>query len=299
MQTLATGATTPAVAAPSLDTDVDDLVRDSVSGALTDERFAAAEELLHRVGGPLPLDARTAADLVSGLREQGHLDRALRLATRARDLSPTLARARDFLAGEVKVLTSAVTGRQSPDPVVPVSDTRVLHLVSTSLPHVESSYTRRTAQLCRAQTAVTFEPHVVTHAGFHGPESGWTTQAVDGVPHHRIGGPARGTLPLDAWLDDHVDTVTALAREVRPAVLHAASDFVNGLTAVRVGAALSLPVVYEVRGEWHESWYERTAERFGWPALAEGGPAGGPPVAYLWRKELEVRVALADRKSVV
>ena len=51
-----------------------------------------------------------------------------------------------------------------------------------------------------------------------------------------------------------LEQLAALMSEVRPAVLHAASDYRNALLALRLGELFDLPVVYEVRGFWEESW---------------------------------------------
>lgn len=45
----------------------------------------------------------------------------------------------------------------------------------------------------------------------------------------------------------------ALAREIRPDVLHAHSPALNAIPALRVGRKLNIPVVYEVRAFWEDA----------------------------------------------
>ena len=44
---------------------------------------------------------------------------------------------------------------------------------------------------------------------------------------------------------------------MRPAVLHAASNYANAMIALALGERYGLPVVYEVRGFWEDTWLSR------------------------------------------
>jgi glycosyltransferase involved in cell wall biosynthesis len=125
--------------------------------------------------------------------------------------------------------------------------------------------------------------------GYAAPGDAFSNEQVDGVTYHRIPGPKRGRIPLDQWMEEHVQKVAQLVRTVRPAVLHAASDFTNALTARAVGSAYGIPVVYEVRGFWEESWLSRQAEEYHWD-IQELERRHGLPEEYLWRREMEIRM---------
>jgi glycosyltransferase involved in cell wall biosynthesis len=111
---------------------------------------------------------------------------------------------------------------------------------------------------------------------------------MDDVTYHRIPGPPRGSVPLDTWLTMHVARVARITAELRPAVLHAASDYINALTARAVGNAFNIPVVYESRGFWEETWLSQKATEYGWD-LAQLEHAHGLPDAYLLRRATEDR----------
>ncbi|WP_017557880.1 glycosyltransferase [Nocardiopsis baichengensis] len=132
---------------------------------------------------------------------------------------------------------------------------RVLHLVSNALPRTSAGYTVRTHRIVTAQRDAGLVPAVVTFPGWPlddrgGPES----CELDGVGYHRLH-PGR-ELPggLGGQVDAGVEGVTALARRLRPAVLHAATDHRNGSIAAGAAARLGLPFVYEVRGFLEETW---------------------------------------------
>lgn len=136
---------------------------------------------------------------------------------------------------------------------------RVLHVVGRSLPYYQAGYSIRTQSIARAQRQTGFDPHVVTQLGFPwniGIEAP-VDESVDGISHHRL--PPVGDLPdrVDVRLSRHARGLSALVQELRPAVLHAASDYLNPMVALPVGRAHGVPVVYEVRGLWEETWLSK------------------------------------------
>jgi glycosyltransferase involved in cell wall biosynthesis len=136
---------------------------------------------------------------------------------------------------------------------------RVLHLVTDALPTINVGYTVRTQQIAVAQRAASLDPHVVTKAGFpvaQGHIDGRSLVEVDGVPYHRLL-PYRLPPHADAAAGRGVEMAARLVERLRPAVLHAASNYLNGQLALALREAFGLPVVYEVRGFWEETWLSR------------------------------------------
>jgi glycosyltransferase involved in cell wall biosynthesis len=198
------------------------------------------------------------------------------------------------LCGETAVLSGEFVPTVPPQELTgrPVEG-RILHLVGKSLPQVQAGYTLRTHYIARAQRDAGLDPHIVTRMGFAADDG--ATEVVDGITHHRLAGPAHDAIGQDEWLGLHVAAVAALVRRLRPAVLHAASDYSNALTAEAVGKAYGIPVIYESRGFWEETWLSRQEQRYGWnlPQLTE---RWGLPDFYLMRKAIEDRVRRdADR----
>jgi len=160
---------------------------------------------------------------------------------------------------------------------------RVLHLVTDALPSVNAGYTVRTQRIAVALREAGLDPHVVTPAGFpvaQGHLDGRRVTGVDGVPYHRL---------LPYRLPDRPDAAAALGRDLaarlagrlRPAVLHAASNHLNGQLALALRDAFGLPVIYEVRGFWEETWLSRHGADPGAAAPRRTGPAarGTEPAA--------------------
>ena len=75
-----------------------------------------------------------------------------------------------------------------------------------------------------------------------------------GVPYHRLAAGSVVPTGLDVRLTVQLAALVELVERLRPSVLHAASDYRNALLASAAGRAFGLPVVYEVRGFWEETW---------------------------------------------
>jgi glycosyltransferase involved in cell wall biosynthesis len=137
----------------------------------------------------------------------------------------------------------------------------VLHIVTDALPSTSAGYTVRTQEIALAQRAAGLDPHVVTRIGFPvtaGAIDGRKTVSVDGVPYHRL---LPWVMPgrMDALYETHLRDAAALTAELKPAVLHAASNYANAVIALALRDATRLPVVYEVRGFWEDTWLSRHA----------------------------------------
>jgi glycosyltransferase involved in cell wall biosynthesis len=209
-------------------------------------------------------DAVRVLDGASGRREQklrASVTAELDVLTRG---IPRLDRSalRRVPAGGADAASAAVRGR-------------VLHLVTDALPTTNAGYTVRTHQVAVAQREASLDPHVVTKCGFpvaQGHLDGRRLVELDGVPYHRLL-PYRLPPHADAAAGLGLEMAARLVERLRPAVLHAASNYLNGQLALALREAFGLPVVYEVRGFWEETWLSRHGA--GRDAL--GGPGGPPP----------------------
>jgi len=139
-------------------------------------------------------------------------------------------------------------------PIEPRSDRVVLHLLKESRPYRQTGFTMRSHNNLIAQRDAGWDPVVVTALGFPRWIGGWvsTPDEVDGIRHHRLdlgaGYPQNG--PIDTYLEDYAWRAAAVARQERPAIIHASSGgrgYEAALVGSAVGEHLDLPVVYEVR----------------------------------------------------
>ena len=143
--------------------------------------------------------------------------------------------------------------------------TKILHIVTDALPSTSAGYTIRTQEIALAQRVVGLDPHVSTRIGFPvtaGTIDGRATVTVDGVPYHRL---LPWIMPgrMDRLYQAHLRRAARLTERLRPAVLHAASNSANAVIALALRDATGLPVVYEVRGFWEDTWLSRHAANAG------------------------------------
>lgn len=162
---------------------------------------------------------------------------------------------------------------------------RVLHLVTDALPTTSAGYTIRTHEIAVAQRAAGLDPHVATRCGYpvtQGRLDGRRLVALDGVPYHRLL-PWLMPAHADKAADLGLELAAGLTSRIRPAVLHAASNFANARLALALRERFGLPVVYEVRGFWEDTWLSRhpDAERLASSEL------------YQRNRDLETRCMLA------
>jgi glycosyltransferase involved in cell wall biosynthesis len=159
--------------------------------------------------------------------------------------------------------------------------------VSDALPATSAGYTIRTHEIVLAQRAAGLDPHVVTRCGYpvtQGRIDGRRLVMLDGIPYHRL---LPWIMPgrADAAADLGLALAARLTGQIRPAVLHAASNFANARLALALGERYGLPVVYEVRGFWEDTWLSRHS--------AGGRPGGDAELAsselYRGNRDLETR----------
>ena len=180
---------------------------------------------------------------------------------RARRLRTRLTAERAVLQGDPMIMNSSgqIQSISVHDHESTRTKGRVLHLVNDALPTTSAGYTIRTHEIVLAQKAAGLDPHVVTRCGFpvtQGTLDGRRLVTLDGIPYHRLL-PWRMPVRADKAAGLAVEMAARLTEELRPAVLHAASNYVNAVVALAIGKRYGLPVVYEVRGFWEDTWLSR------------------------------------------
>jgi glycosyltransferase involved in cell wall biosynthesis len=220
-----------------------------------DQPEAAAAAL-----GRLSADDRARPVLTARLAwRQGRLTEALESLDDAEGGAAT--RLRKTLAAERAVLTGThprfADGGAARN--LGRTDGRVLHLVNDALPATSAGYTIRTHEIVLAQRAVGLDPHVVTRCGYpvtQGRIDGRRLVMLDGIPYHRLL-PWRMPRRADKAADLGLELAERLTKQIEPALLHAASNYANAEISLALGKRYGLPVVYEVRGFWEDSWLSR------------------------------------------
>lgn len=132
---------------------------------------------------------------------------------------------------------------------------RILHVLDHSIP-LHSGYSFRTRAILQQQRARGWETHHVTSPK-HTAE-GPVVEEVDGFVFHRTPAPTGlsqrvPVLRERAQMKATTARLLEVAREVKPDVLHAHSPVLDAFPALRVGRALGIPVVYEIRAFWEDA----------------------------------------------
>jgi glycosyltransferase involved in cell wall biosynthesis len=159
-------------------------------------------------------------------------------------------------------------------------DRRVLHISQSSVLDRRSGYTIRTHEIARAQRKIGWQASVVALSGYGADSAGMASgeENVDGVPYLRLGIPDAREMVADTRLAANAEHLLELVDAIRPRVLHAASDYQNALVALSLRDATGIPVIYEARGFWEETWLGRQ------PAAAANSSF------FRLRREVNVRV---------
>jgi glycogen(starch) synthase len=141
---------------------------------------------------------------------------------------------------------------------------RILHILDHSAP-LHSGYTFRTLAILRQQRKLGWHTIHLTSAKQGAPG---TEQEVDGWHFFR-------TQPLNRWWSrlpvlNQIGVIAGLMRRLhqvamasRPTILHAHSPSLNAIAALRVGNALGIPVVYEIRAFWEDAAADHGTSRPG------------------------------------
>lgn len=132
---------------------------------------------------------------------------------------------------------------------------RILHILDHSIP-LHSGYTFRSAAILREQRALGWQTfHLTSEKQINCDVS---EEEVDGLHFFRTC-KHQGRLSRMPLLNQ-VGVMQSLAQRlrevvaiVRPDILHAHSPVLNALPTLRVGRALGLPVIYEVRAFWEDA----------------------------------------------
>lgn len=205
----------------------------------------------------------------------------------------------EIRTSEIAMMRGEITlSCEPPESFEPVTG-RVLHVVGKAIPETQTGYTLRTHYLAQAQVQKGYDVHAFRQAGGV-PEAVEEPEVLlDGVTYHLPEGQPRGTLPWDEWLELNVRELAELVARVRPSVLHCHSDFVNHMIAHPVAQAFGLPVVYESRGFWEESWLSRIETKSGRDLTRDYDRYGLPEAYTLRRAREDAARALSDRVTTL
>lgn len=134
---------------------------------------------------------------------------------------------------------------------------RVLYYANQALPHHSSGYSIRTHELARALRDKGWGVSVVARLGYPNDRYDFTgvrtvdsAANIEGVDYRFTPEGRRGRNIAD-YQTASVDALLGHCDELRPSILHAASNYTGGLAGTEVARRIGIPSIYEVRGLWH------------------------------------------------
>lgn len=145
----------------------------------------------------------------------------------------------------------------------------IIYYGAQSLPHTSSGYATRTHGLVRALQSFGHNMEVCLRHGYPLDRSDFkgvyltNRESIDGLKYRfNPSNNSNGTPEISysdvfnfSKFEDYeylcIKTLDDQAKEIRPSIIHAASNFVVGMAAVGTAKALGIPSIYEVRGFWH------------------------------------------------
>ncbi len=136
---------------------------------------------------------------------------------------------------------------------------RVLHVLNTSIPYIKNGYSIRSKYIIENQKRHGIEPVVLTRPGFpndfqkglfNSPDD-LTLEWENEIPYYRcLPKMFMRFTPLTKYLNHYSESIVDVIETERPGIVHAASNYINGLAAIRAARATNSPFIYEIRGFW-------------------------------------------------
>jgi glycosyltransferase involved in cell wall biosynthesis len=167
----------------------------------------------------------------------------------------------DALAHGLHLASGPRDATYDPDPK------SVFYLLHNSLPYMSAGYASRTHGLLSALVERGRRVQGVTRPGFpydtlDDPSLRIADHdTIDDVNYLRIGQPRRySRIDIVDYFEEYVALLEPVARREQIGLVHAASNYWNGLAANVLRDRLGIPSIYEVRGLWEVTQHSRQPE---------------------------------------
>lgn len=220
-------------------------------------------ELLHKYNSTEDNDDKygLGRELVIRLKNEGHI---LKLVELLSEMSKTYPE-KKFLSRELSIRSDLNRMMNDPEynrtrndsPTKISNPQKVLNVLNVSLPYSSNGYSIRSKNVIECQKQLDIDSVVVTRPGFPSDfnhdikKKKILKEIIDDIPYYRIEQDIfyRHT-PIYKYLNIFTKKISKIIKLEKPDVVHAASNYVNGLAALRAARMANLPFIYEIRGFW-------------------------------------------------
>ena len=125
----------------------------------------------------------------------------------------------------------------------------VVYALNDSLPEVSNGYTVRSHHIITSLQRENIPVAPVTRLNFTSDSLSSTVDTIEYSRLYEKGYTQKTTLTTE-YIQQYVRKLAVFAQEEQATLIHAASNYVNGLAAINAAKILDIPSIYEVRGFW-------------------------------------------------
>lgn len=135
----------------------------------------------------------------------------------------------------------------------------VVFSLHNSLPYDTAGYALRSHQLLKHLAAQNVNFKAITRPGYptdqsDSPMTAPSSDSIDGIEYHRLTSSRAGIGDVEAkYITEYARSLTGEADTIDAGIIHAASNYLDGLAAVTAAKQSHRKSIYEVRGLWHKS----------------------------------------------
>lgn len=155
----------------------------------------------------------------------------------------------------------------TPPPIYNAYNKKVHYLLHNRLPYNSGGYATRSHGLLTS-IKQWWDISGVSRLGYPQDRTGFEDTEytefhdIDGVRYHCLQAHdnAFGKVPIIEYIDEYSEALYSLSLNEKPSIIHAASNYMNGLAANNVAKRLGIKSVYEVRGLWEITRISRDPE---------------------------------------
>lgn len=136
---------------------------------------------------------------------------------------------------------------------------KVLYQVHMRSPIVNNGYVSRSKVVINSILGAGYEVVGATRPGFpnelqkYRDEKIARQEIIEGVKFYalRDNGNDLRNAPIDKFIESYSEKIVEMARVEKPEIIHAASNYINGIASILAARKIGIKSVYEVRGMWH------------------------------------------------
>jgi len=145
----------------------------------------------------------------------------------------------------------------------------IIYAIHNSLPETNNGYSIRSHFIAKSAQKEGIKIYPITRVGFpldlgnvRNYKDDNFNPIVDTLAYYRMNknGYRWGQVPIKDYIENYSKMLSQFAKDREATIVHAASNYVNGLAGINAARILNIPSIYEVRGFWEITGASRNPE---------------------------------------